>query len=166
MPCSSSMIVNTSMWMDTKSQSKDNMGIFSSLTFALTLRCGLLNLWTNLFMRFQTNMAQGFRNQFRSIVQVPSVTAWVNFGCALHMFPNMGASRPTSQNHGCAFRRNMVTHSRPRYTPYFACVLMTPRFGQTPVKETLMHWKERNGWKKTGREGSPTKIGSTSELRI
>ena len=110
----------------------------SSLIFALTLRCGLLNLWTNLFMRFQTNMAQGFRNQFRSIVPVPSVTAWVNFGYAQHMFPNMEASRPISPKRGCAFRRNMVTHSRPRYTPYFACVLTTPKFGLTPVKETLM----------------------------
>ena len=27
-----------------------------------------------------------------------------------------------------------------------------------------MPWKERNGWKKIGREGSQTKIGSISEL--
>ena len=27
-----------------------------------------------------------------------------------------------------------------------------------------MHWKERNGWKRIGREGSQTKIGNISEL--
>ena len=57
-----------------------------------------------------------------------------------------------------------MTLSPLRYTPYFACVLTTRRFGQTPVKETLMQWKERSGWKKIGRGGSPTKIGSTNEV--
>ena len=65
-----------------------------SWVFALTLRCGQMNPWTNLFMKFKINMEQGFRNQFRSTAPVPSVTAWVNFGCALHMSPNMEANRP------------------------------------------------------------------------
>ena len=32
-----------------------------------------------------------------------------------------------------------------------------------PVKETLMRWKEHNGWKKIGLGGSQIKIGSTNE---
>ena len=159
------MIVNTSRWMDTKSQFKDNMGIFSSLIFALTLRVdGQMNPWTNLFMKFKINMEQGCQKSIPFNCPSTIEHSLGELGFVQPTSLNMEASRPTSRKRGCAFRRNMVTHSHPRYTPYFACALTTRRFGQMPVKETLMPWKERNGWKKTGRGGSPIKIGSTSEL--